>query len=143
MQLLSTLLPLFLGSALAAPAPAPVLDERATQQCGQYQSQSNGAYTLSTNGWGWSSGTGSQCSEINSVSGNTIAWDTTWYGGTRFKSSQGRETWTDDAFYQGPGPARARKSRATRTCKPASRRSNSVRTRRCQRRGSGRTQVRA
>ncbi|KAK5689280.1 hypothetical protein LTR17_026371 [Elasticomyces elasticus] len=93
MQGLTSLL--FLGSALAAPTPFSALEERATQQCGQYQQQSNGGYTLSTNGWGWSSGTGSQCSEINSVSGTTIAvsfrenlsethalilqqWDTTW-----------------------------------------------------------------
>ncbi|KAK3632641.1 hypothetical protein LTR56_016249 [Elasticomyces elasticus] len=76
MQCLTSLL--FLGSALAAPTSYTALEERATQQCGQYQQQSNGGYTLSTNGWGWSSGTGSQCSEINSVSGTTIAWDTTW-----------------------------------------------------------------
>ncbi|KAK3067074.1 hypothetical protein LTR53_016265 [Teratosphaeriaceae sp. CCFEE 6253] len=67
---------LILGTALAA--PTPTLVERATQQCGQYQSQQSGGYTLATNGWGWSSGTGSQCSEINSVSGGIIAWDTTW-----------------------------------------------------------------
>ncbi|KAK5131238.1 hypothetical protein LTR08_001207 [Meristemomyces frigidus] len=69
---------LLLATASAAPAPLSALSERATQQCGQYQSQSQGAYTLATNGWGWSSGTGSQCSEIDSVSGNTIAWDTTY-----------------------------------------------------------------
>lgn len=65
-------------AVLAAPAPHRTIEERATQQCGQYASQSSAPYTLNTNGWGWSSGTGSQCSEINSVSGNTIAWDTTW-----------------------------------------------------------------
>ncbi|RMY59312.1 hypothetical protein D0865_02137 [Hortaea werneckii] len=65
------------STAFAAPTDSPV-QERATQQCGQYQTQYNGPYSLATNGWGWSTGTGSQCSEINSVSGNTIAWDTTW-----------------------------------------------------------------
>ncbi|KAK3111977.1 hypothetical protein LTR53_012228 [Teratosphaeriaceae sp. CCFEE 6253] len=74
MQWLASIL--ILGTALAA--PTPTLVERATQQCGQYQSQQSGGYTLATHGWGWSSGTGSQCSEINSVSGGTIAWDTTW-----------------------------------------------------------------
>jgi len=74
---LTTLL-LVAATALAAPTPSATIEERATEQCGQYQSQSSGAYTLSTNGWGWSSGTGSQCSEIDSASGNTIAWDTTW-----------------------------------------------------------------
>lgn len=56
----------------------PLLDRRATQQCGQYQTQYQGPYSLATNGWGWSTGTGSQCSQINSVSGNTIAWETSW-----------------------------------------------------------------
>ncbi|KAH5070994.1 hypothetical protein HBH96_002490 [Parastagonospora nodorum] len=54
------------------------LSTRATSQCSQYQSQSSGAYTLYTNGWGWSSGTGSQCSQIDSLSGSTLAWSTTW-----------------------------------------------------------------
>ncbi|GAB1742010.1 hypothetical protein NU219Hw_g7404t2 [Hortaea werneckii] len=65
------------STAFAAPTDSSI-QERATQQCGQYQTQYNGPYSLATNGWGWSTGTGSQCSEINSVSGNTIAWDTTW-----------------------------------------------------------------
>lgn len=69
---------LFVGAALAAPTPEAELEERATQQCGQYQTQSQGGYTLATNGWGWQTGTGSQCSQINSVSGSTVAWDTTW-----------------------------------------------------------------
>jgi xyloglucan-specific endo-beta-1,4-glucanase len=71
--------PIILGVALAAPAPSKTLEERATQQCGQYQSQSSGAYTLATNGWGWQYATsGSQCSEIDGISGNSISWDTTW-----------------------------------------------------------------
>ncbi|KAI7180812.1 hypothetical protein KC343_g12972 [Hortaea werneckii] len=65
------------STATAAGTDRP-FQERATQQCGQYQTQYNGPYSLATNGWGWSTGTGSQCSEVNSVSGNTIAWDTTW-----------------------------------------------------------------
>jgi len=65
------------SSVLAAPASEVQLAKRAAQ-CGQYQSQSNGAYTLFTNGWGWSSGTGSQCSQIDSLSGSTLAWSTTW-----------------------------------------------------------------
>lgn len=69
---------LFVATALAAPAAVAAIEERATQQCGQYQTQNQGPYSLATNGWGWSTGTGSQCSEITSVSGNTIAWNTTW-----------------------------------------------------------------
>jgi len=64
--------------AIAHPVAEPELVSRATQQCGQYQSQSSGPYTLSTNGWGWATGKGSQCSEINSLTGNSLAWDTTW-----------------------------------------------------------------
>lgn len=56
----------------------PLLDRRATQQCGQYQTQYQGTYSLATNGWGCSTGAGSQCSQITSVSGNTIAWETSW-----------------------------------------------------------------
>jgi xyloglucan-specific endo-beta-1,4-glucanase len=65
-------------SSIALAAPTDLLATRATSQCGQYQSQSSGAYTLYTNGWGWSSGTGSQCSQIDSLSGSTLAWSTTW-----------------------------------------------------------------
>ena len=80
---------LFVTAAVAAPAPSPTLQQRATEQCGQYQSQSSGAYTLYTNGWGWAGGTGSQCSEIDSLSGSTLSWDTTWTwsgGSTQVKS---------------------------------------------------------
>jgi xyloglucan-specific endo-beta-1,4-glucanase len=66
---------LLASTTLATPIE---LSTRATSQCSQYQSQSSGAYTLYTNGWGWSSGTGSQCSQIDSLSGSTLAWSTTW-----------------------------------------------------------------
>jgi hypothetical protein len=66
-----------LSNVLAAPVSEVDLAKRAAQ-CGQYQSQSSGAYTLFTNGWGWSSGIGSQCSQIDSLSGNSLAWSTTW-----------------------------------------------------------------
>ena len=63
------------SSAFAAPAD---LLPRATAQCGQYQSQASGPYTLYTTGWGWSSGTGAQCSQIDSLTGNTLAYSTMW-----------------------------------------------------------------
>lgn len=66
------------AAIVAHPVSEPELVSRATQQCGQYQSQSSGPYTLATNGWGWATGKGSQCSEINSLTGNSLAWDTTW-----------------------------------------------------------------
>ncbi|KAL9620537.1 MAG: hypothetical protein Q9160_004898 [Pyrenula sp. 1 TL-2023] len=48
--------------------------------CSQYQQSSAGPYTLYTNGWGWSYGTGSQCSQIDTYtsSSNTLGWSTTW-----------------------------------------------------------------
>ena len=97
MRLISSLILLAgFSRPLSSLPSSPSLSRRA-QQCGQYQSTTTGPYTLLTNGWGmfsiiapgktrigsssigWSSGTGSQCSEINSVSaGNILAWDTTW-----------------------------------------------------------------
>lgn len=101
------LLPLLFSLALAS--PTPTLHKRASEQCGQYQSQSSGIYTLATNGWGWSSAspapssngpsgtTGNgQCSEIDSLSGSTISWDTDWtWAGTanQVKSYTNVQTW--------------------------------------------------
>lgn len=59
-------------------APSNALQPRFTTQCGQYDSQTAGTYTLATNGWGWSFGTGSQCSQLDAISGSTMAWSTTW-----------------------------------------------------------------
>ena len=68
---------ILLISSTALAAPATLLPRAA--QCGQYQSQSLGPYTLYTNGWGFSSGTGSQCSQIDSYSSSAgLAWSTTW-----------------------------------------------------------------
>ena len=78
MYLISVLLALVASFVPSLAAPAAALEPRYSQMCGQYQSSSAGPYTLSTNGWGWQYGSGSQCSEIDSFSGNTIAWDTTW-----------------------------------------------------------------
>jgi xyloglucan-specific endo-beta-1,4-glucanase len=82
-----SLLPV-LARPLVSALPTELIS-RATQQCGQYQSQTSGAYTLATNGWGWSAGTGSQCSEIQSLTSGSLAWDTTWSwsgGATSVKS---------------------------------------------------------
>ncbi|KAF2231397.1 glycoside hydrolase family 12 protein [Viridothelium virens] len=73
----STLLTLASAAALAIAAPTKTIDKRAAQ-CGQWDSVKTGSYTLYQDLWGESSGTGSQCSEVNSFSGNTIGWDTTW-----------------------------------------------------------------
>ncbi|MCJ1340320.1 hypothetical protein MMC09_005614 [Bachmanniomyces sp. S44760] len=63
---------------LSITAPTKSLEPRGASQCAQYSSISTGAYTIYTNEWGASSGTGSQCSTIDGLTGNTLAWDTTW-----------------------------------------------------------------
>ncbi|EGN94417.1 glycoside hydrolase family 12 protein [Serpula lacrymans var. lacrymans S7.3] len=73
---------------------ALVLNERRTTVdtsviCGQYDSVTAGQYSLNTDLWGESDATsGSQCSQLVSLSGTTVAWTTnwTWTGGSSVKS---------------------------------------------------------
>ncbi|KAJ5860287.1 endoglucanase-1 [Penicillium soppii] len=46
--------------------------------CDQYGYYASGSYSVNNNLWGKDSGTGSQCSYVNSVSGSGISWYTTW-----------------------------------------------------------------
>lgn len=90
MQLAALLTAGFLAAtALAAPSvvevPFKTLDKRATTICGQWDSVVTGTYTLYQDLWGESAATsGSQCSTLTSLSGNTIVWSTswTWAGGS-------------------------------------------------------------
>ena len=78
-----------IAPALVTSAPTKVLDPRVASQCGQYSSLSTGSYTLYTNEWGASTATsGSQCSEIDSLTGSSLAWSTSWSwsGGTNSES---------------------------------------------------------
>ncbi|KAK3172596.1 hypothetical protein OEA41_005920 [Lepraria neglecta] len=59
-------------------APSKALEPRGASQCGQYTSISTGTFTIASNEWGASYGSGSQCSQINSLSGSSLAWQTTW-----------------------------------------------------------------
>ena len=59
-------------------APTKVLERRGPSQCGQYTSISTGSYTVYANQWGASTGTGSQCSQIDALTGTSLAWSTTW-----------------------------------------------------------------
>lgn len=63
---------------LITAAPTNTFQERATNQCGQWDSITTGGYILYQDLWNEASGTGSQCSTLDSVSGNTIAWSTSW-----------------------------------------------------------------
>ncbi|RAL17052.1 glycoside hydrolase family 12 protein [Aspergillus homomorphus CBS 101889] len=60
---------------------APLAGAVAAQQktfCEQYGTYSSGAYTVNNNLWGEGSGSGSQCTTVNSASSNGISWSTNW-----------------------------------------------------------------
>lgn len=74
-------------------APANELEARqsldTTVYCGQWDSTTAGQYIMYLDQWGSSSATsGSDCSQLTSLSGTTIAWTNnwTWTGGTGVKS---------------------------------------------------------
>ncbi|KAH8166588.1 hypothetical protein CIB48_g1688 [Xylaria polymorpha] len=73
---------LFLASAalagLTLATPTPTIDKRATTFCGQWDSVQTGSYIVYNNLWGQSSGSGSQCTTVNGLSGNSVAWSTSW-----------------------------------------------------------------
>ena len=80
-----TRLPISFLTALAATivsslaAPTKTFEQRAvTSQCAQWASIETGTYILYNNLWGESAGTGSQCSQVNALSGTTMAWSSTW-----------------------------------------------------------------
>ncbi|KAI0700315.1 concanavalin A-like lectin/glucanase [Cytidiella melzeri] len=86
------LFPLFLCIVIASPTPLE-LDSRASidtsSHCGQWDSVAAGPYSLLLDLWGESGATsGSQCSNVISLSGTTISWKTTWTwtGGSGVKS---------------------------------------------------------
>jgi xyloglucan-specific endo-beta-1,4-glucanase len=64
----------------AAPASTGTIEVRGPSQCGQYTSISTGAFTIYANEWGAGTAgtTGSQCSYIDRLNGNSLAWHTTW-----------------------------------------------------------------
>ncbi|KAL4919447.1 concanavalin A-like lectin/glucanase domain-containing protein [Aspergillus aurantiobrunneus] len=59
----------FLSLAVAAAAQ---------EFCDQYGGTSSDGYSISNNLWGMDSGTGSQCTTLNSVSSSGISWQTKW-----------------------------------------------------------------
>ncbi|KAJ2962615.1 hypothetical protein NQZ79_g2266 [Umbelopsis isabellina] len=69
---------------LASTASAAPLQKRA-QLCGQYSTQTEGQYIVNQDEWNEGAATsGSQCSQVNSLTGNDLAWQTswTWAGGS-------------------------------------------------------------
>ncbi|KAI3327845.1 glycoside hydrolase family 12 protein [Xylariaceae sp. AK1471] len=65
-------------ASLALATPTPTIDKRATTFCGQWDSVQTGSYIVYNNLWGKDAGTGSQCTTLNSLSGNSVAWSTSW-----------------------------------------------------------------
>ena len=89
----SKALALFALSAplLAAAAPTELAKRQidTSSHCGQWDTVTAGQYELLLDQWGASGATsGQQCANIVSLSGNTIAWKTTWTwtGGSGVKS---------------------------------------------------------
>lgn len=74
---MKSFIPLFCLGAAAASASAAGLDRRAAF-CGLWDTVDTGPYTLANNLWGYASGSGSECTSLDSASGSTIAWSTTW-----------------------------------------------------------------
>ncbi|KAF4566274.1 hypothetical protein EYR36_011690 [Pleurotus pulmonarius] len=85
---------LLLPFALAAPtSPNNILEARqsidTSTHCGQWDTVNAGTYTFFQNLWGaGGASSGSQCGNLVSLSGSTIAWKTTWTwtGGSGVKS---------------------------------------------------------
>jgi len=68
------------SSVLGAPSgELSSLKSRATTFCGQFDTTTEGSYTIYNNLWGEASATsGSQCTTVSSFSGTTVAWSTSW-----------------------------------------------------------------
>jgi xyloglucan-specific endo-beta-1,4-glucanase len=76
MKLIAALAPALVA---ASAIPTKTIAERATEICGQWDTVQTGTYTLYQDLWGIDAATsGSQCSTFESLSGDTIAWSTSW-----------------------------------------------------------------
>ena len=78
MNTFSFLLSLSAIIVLTHAAPSQPLHLRNPSQCDPFSSISTGAYTIKSNEWGANPSEGSQCSTINSLSGNSLSWSTAW-----------------------------------------------------------------
>jgi len=78
MKFTQAILPLVFSAAAVA-APTKTIDKRATTICGQWDSVVTGSYTVYQDQWNKGTATsGSQCLTVNSLSGTTLAWSTSW-----------------------------------------------------------------
>jgi len=85
MKFTTALVHLFLYGTGVFAVPTATVEKRAVTKCGTWDGIPSGTYTVWQNLWGKDSATsGSQCSTVNSFSGGSIAWSTswTWAGGS-------------------------------------------------------------
>ncbi|KAF9527224.1 glycoside hydrolase family 12 protein [Crepidotus variabilis] len=80
----------FLSVMILAFAAPTELEKRldTSSHCGQWDTVTEGSYSLLLDQWGASGGSGKDCAALTSVSGTTLGWTTTWNwsGGTGVKS---------------------------------------------------------
>ncbi|KAF9890644.1 hypothetical protein FE257_005775 [Aspergillus nanangensis] len=50
----------------------------AQELCAQYDTYTSGPYTVNNNMWGMDSGSGSQCTYVDSIGDSGVAWHSTW-----------------------------------------------------------------
>lgn len=79
MKFTQSILPLSLAS-LALATPTRVLQPRATEICGQWDSVETGTYTVYQDLWGQDNAdSGSQCTTVESAGDDgTLSWSTSW-----------------------------------------------------------------
>jgi len=85
MKFTQAILPFVFSAAAVLASPTPTLDKRATTICGQWDSVVTGTYTIYQDLWNEAEATsGSQCTTVDSLSGTTLVWSTswTWAGGS-------------------------------------------------------------
>ncbi|KAI7860483.1 family 12 glycoside hydrolase [Circinella umbellata] len=59
--------------------------KRATELCGQWDTEEIGDYIVYNNAWNQDKGTGSQCTQIKGLNNNELAWSSAWsWDGTKY-----------------------------------------------------------
>lgn len=85
-----------LAAAWAAPSPrATAIDT--SSHCGQWDTVTASPYILNLDQWGISGATGSDCANLVSLSGTTIAWQSTW----SWSGGSGVKTFTNIELTEG------------------------------------------
>ncbi|KAI2642324.1 family 12 glycosyl hydrolase [Xylaria nigripes] len=59
-------------------SPTPTVSLGPLSFCGQWDSLETGVYTVYNNLWGQEAGKGSQCTSLDGLAGDSLAWSTEW-----------------------------------------------------------------